>query len=134
MTSTPSTPAYFGVLLERRWAEGITKVRHLFAEIRHRGYTGSFSHLARFLAPWRSGEPSLQDAEQEEPAPVRVRMLDPMTGRVISPLTAAALCVKPRGQMTARQVANVDALKAASAELTAMRRRDRIRPAATALL
>jgi transposase len=122
MASTPSTPAYFGVLLERRWAEGITKVRHLFAEIRHRGYTGSFSHLARFLAPWRSGEPSLRDAEQEEPAPVRVRMLDPMTGRVISPLTTAALCVKPRGQMTARQVANVDALKAASADFTAMRR------------
>ena len=45
-----------------------------------------------------------------------------MTGRVISPLTAAALCVKPRGQMTARQVANVDALKAASAEFTTMRR------------
>ena len=45
MTSTSSNPAYFGVLLERRWAEGITKVRHLFAEIRHRGYTGSFSHL-----------------------------------------------------------------------------------------
>ena len=122
MASTPSTPAYFGVLLERRWAEGITKVRHLFAEIRHRGYTGSFSHLARFLAPWRSGEPPLQGAEQEEPAPVRVRTLDPMTGRVISPLTAAALCVKPRGQMTARQVANVDALKAASADFTAMRR------------
>src|SRR3984885_12757328 len=53
MASTPSTPAYFGVLLGRRWAEGITKIRHLFAEIRHRGYTGSFSHLARFLAPWR---------------------------------------------------------------------------------
>jgi len=50
-----------------------------------------------------------------------VRTLDPMTGRAISPLTAAALCVKPRGQMTARQVANVDALKAASAEFTAMR-------------
>jgi hypothetical protein len=33
MASTPSNPAYFGVLLERRWAEGITKVRHLFAEI-----------------------------------------------------------------------------------------------------
>ena len=122
MTSTPSTPAYFGVLLERRWVEGITKVRHLFAEIRHRGYTGSFSHLARFLAPWRSGKPSLDGDEQEEPAPVRVRTLDPMTGRVISPLTAAALCVKPRGQMTVRQVANIDALKAASAEFTAMRR------------
>ena len=122
MASTPSTPAYFGVLLERRWAEGITKVRHLFAEIRHRGYTGSFSHLARFLAPWRSGEPSLEGDEQEEPAPVRLRTLDPMTGRVISPLTAAALCVKPRGQMTVRQIANVDALKVASAEFTAMRR------------
>ena len=96
MASTPSTPAYFGVLLERRWAEGITKVRHLFAEIRHRGYTGSFSHLARFLAPWRSGEPSLEGDEQEEPAPVRVRTLDPMTGRVISPLTAAALHQIPR--------------------------------------
>ena len=120
--STSSTPAHFGVLLERRWAEGITKVRHLFAEIRHHGYTGSFSHLARFLAPWRNGEPSLEGDEQEEPAPVHVRTLDPMTGRVISPLTAAALCVKPRGQMTVRQAANVDALKAASAEFTAMRR------------
>ena len=42
------------------------------------------------------GEPSLEGDELEEPAPVRVRTLDPMTGRVISPLTAAALCVKPR--------------------------------------
>jgi transposase len=122
MASTPSSPAYFGVLLERRWAEGITKVRHLFEEIRRRGYIGSFSHLARFLAPWRSGAPSLDDDEQEALAPVRVRTLDPMTGRAISPLTAAALCVKPRGQMTARQAANVDALKAGSAEFTTMRR------------
>ena len=110
------------MLLERRWAEGITKVRHLLDEIYRRGYTGSFTHLARFLSPWRNGDPSLKGVEQEEPAPVRVRMLDPMTGRVISPLTAAALCVKPRGQMTARQVLTVDALKAASPEFTAMRR------------
>jgi transposase len=54
--------------------------------------------------------------------PIRVRMLDPMTGRVISSLTAAALCVKPRGPMTARQVVTVDALKATSPEFTAMRR------------
>ena len=122
MASTPSNPAYFSVLLERRWAECITKVRHLLDEIRRRGYTGSFTHLPRFLSPWRNGDPSLKVPEQEEPAPVRVRMLDPMTGRVISPLTAAALCVKPRGQMTARQVVTVDALKAASPEFTAMRR------------
>jgi Transposase/Helix-turn-helix domain len=125
MASKPCTPAYFGALLARRWAEGITKVRRLFAEIRHHGYIGSYSHLARFLAPWRSCEPSFDGdeqlrAEQEEPAPVRMRTLDPMTGRAISPLTAAALCVKPRG-LTARRVANIDALKAASAEFTAMR-------------
>ena len=102
--------------------KAITKVRHLFEEIRRRGYTGSFSHLARFLAPWRSEAPSLDDDEQEALAPVRVRTLDAMTGRAISPLTAAALCVKPRGQMTARQAASVDALKAGSAEFTTMRR------------
>ena len=42
--------------------------------------------VTRFLAPWRSGEPSFDGdeqvrAKQEEPAPVRVRTLDPMTGR-----------------------------------------------------
>jgi hypothetical protein len=122
MESKPCTPAYFGALLARLWAEGITKVRHLLAEIRNRGYTGSFSHLARFLAPWRRRRPPPDAAEQEELAPVLVRTIDPMTGRVISPLTAAALCVKPRGQMTARQITNLDALKSASTEFGAMRR------------
>jgi hypothetical protein len=114
------TPAYFGAFLARRWAEGTTKVRHLISDIRHRGYTGSFSHLARFLAPWRSGSSPSGEAgerpssDEEAPAPPHVRTLDPTTGRQISPLTAAALCVKPRGQMTDRQKLNVDALKAAS--------------------
>jgi hypothetical protein len=44
-----------------------------------------------------------------------------MTGRRISPLVAAALCIKPRRQMTARQIVNVDSLKAASAEFATMR-------------
>jgi hypothetical protein len=120
------TPAYFGAFLARSWAEGTTKVRHLFSDIRHRGYTGSYSHLARFLAPWRGSSSSeeagnLAASDQEAPAAPRVRTLDPMTGRQISPLTAAALCVKPRGQMTARQIVNVDVLKAASPEFTMMR-------------
>jgi len=121
-----STPAYFEAFLARRWADGSTKVRHLFSDIRHRGYTGSFSHLARFLAPWRTK--TLGDAEkarfspdEEALAAPRVKTLDPMTGRQISPLTAPALCVKPRGQMTDRQIVNVDALKAASADFTTMR-------------
>ncbi len=44
-----------------------------------------------------------------------------MTGCRTSPLVPAVLCVKPRRQMTARQIANVDALKTASAEFTTMR-------------
>jgi hypothetical protein len=127
MAPKACTPEYYGALLARCWAKGITKVRFLFAEIRKHGYTGSYSHLARFLAPWRStrppadglvGQPPL---EHEAPAPPRMPTLDPMTGRQISPLAAAALCVKPRGQMTPRQIVNVDALKAASGEFTTMR-------------
>ena len=47
--------------------------------------------------------------------------VDPTTGRKISPPTAAALCVKPRGQMTPQQIASIDALKIESAEFTTMR-------------
>jgi hypothetical protein len=62
MAPKPCTPAYFGAFLARSWAEGTTKVRHLFSDIRHRGYTGSYSHLARFVAPWRNNGPS-QDGD-----------------------------------------------------------------------
>jgi hypothetical protein len=53
MTPKPSTPAYYDAYLARRWAEGVTAVKALLAEINQRGYIGSHSHLARFLAPWR---------------------------------------------------------------------------------
>ncbi|MGO9421240.1 MAG: hypothetical protein ACLP25_18510, partial [Roseiarcus sp.] len=45
----------------------------------------------------------------------------PAAGRRISSLTAAALCVKSRGEMTPRQIVNVDLLKAASVEFATMR-------------
>jgi hypothetical protein len=44
-----------------------------------------------------------------------------MTGRRISPLTAAALCVKSRGEMKPHQIVNVDVRKAASGEFATMR-------------
>jgi hypothetical protein len=53
MPKTQSTPTYHKAFLLRRWAEGMTNGRRLFAEILQRGYTGSYSHLARLLAPWR---------------------------------------------------------------------------------
>jgi hypothetical protein len=126
MAPKPCTPAYFGAFLARSWAEGTTKVRHLFSDIRHRGYTGSFSHLARFVAPWRTNGPSQDEtdglvADEEAPAPLPLHVIDPMSGRRISPLVAAALCIKPRRQMTTWQIANVDALKAASPDFTTTR-------------
>ena len=82
MAPKTCTPAYFEAFLARSWAEGTTKVRHLFSDIRHRGYTGSYSQLAGFVAAWRgnspcgnSGEPSSLD--QEAHAPPVMRTLDP---------------------------------------------------------
>ena len=50
------------------------------------------------------------------------RAVDPATGWTISPIVAASRCIKPRGLLTPRQAAKVDALKNASADFTAMRR------------
>jgi transposase len=129
MAPKPSTPAYYGAYLARRWAEGVTTVKGLLVEINRRGYTGSHSHLARFLAPWRKAMPvvtmtpanSSSLPETEVAIPPRMAALDPMTGRRISSLTAAALCVKPRGAMTLRQIVNVDLLKVTSEEFKTMR-------------
>ena len=129
MAPKPCTPAYYGTYLEGRWAEGVTAVKVLLAEITQRGYTGSHSHLARFLAPWRMAIPAITIMPANSSSPPKVEAairsgiatLDPMTGRRISSLTAAALCVKPRGEMTSRQIVNVDLLKAASVEFSTMR-------------
>ena len=44
-----------------------------------------------------------------------------MTGHLVSPIVAAALCVKPRGLLTDAQAAKVDAFKAISPEFATMR-------------
>lgn len=46
---------------------------------------------------------------------------EPGTGRTISPLVAARLCVQPRAVLTAHQVARIDTLKTASPEFAVMR-------------
>lgn len=134
MSPKPSTPAYFEVFLSHRFTEGTKSVRLLFGEIKQQGYTGSYSHLARFIARWNdAGRPldvvaeaalwpastvlAAPGCDARFPAP----RTDPMTGRHVSPLTAAALCVKPRGQMTIRQKSIVDSMKAGSQEFTMMR-------------
>jgi transposase len=93
--------------------------RRLFQEIKARGYTGSFSNLERLLAKWRN--PKRKAARPALPAP-RAPSIDPVTGRLISPIVAAALCVKPRGTLTSAQAAKVDALKSEWSGFAAMRR------------
>ena len=54
----PCSPIHFLDYLSRRWAEGCIRGRELLREIKLRGYTGSFSHLERLLAKWRSARGS----------------------------------------------------------------------------
>ena len=93
--------------------------RRLFQEIKARGYTGSFSNLERLLAKWRN--PDRKRVKTASPVS-KPPPLDPTTGRSISPIVAAALCIKPRGLLTANQAAKVDAMKKDWPEFAAMRR------------
>ena len=114
-----TSPRCFEEYLSRRWSEGCVRGRRLFQEIKARGYTGSFSNLERLLAKWRN--PKRKMARPAPPAP-RAPSIDPATGRLISPIVAAALCVKPRGTLTSAQAAKVDALKSEWPDFAAMRR------------
>jgi hypothetical protein len=99
----------------RRDRREVVEVREM---IRDLGYTGSLSHLGRLLTVWRrDGRPVAVEAVTAA-APL---LTDPSTGRLVSPIVAAALCVKPRGLLTAAQAARVDAFKAASPAFAAMR-------------
>ncbi len=93
--------------------------RRLFQEVKARGYTGSFSNLERLLAKWRNPKRKMP---RPAPPPPRKPAVDWTTGRLISPIVAAALCVKPHGLLTSAQVATVDVLKSEWPEFAAMRR------------
>jgi hypothetical protein len=90
----PCSPNAFLDYLSRRWAEGCVHGRELFLSIKLRGYTGSFSHLERLLAKWRTKGTK---AATRLPTPKLViesmitpsaRAVDPATGRLISPIVA----------------------------------------------
>ena len=93
LTLKPSSPLYFQHFLARRWAEGDKVGRRLFHDIRHRGYTGSRSHLERLLSEWRRAERPATSRPRESTR--EGRAIDPATGWQISPVVAAALCMKP---------------------------------------
>ncbi|AWM29290.1 transposase [Sinorhizobium fredii] len=123
----PTSPLYFEAFLAQCWKDGNRCGRHLFHDIKQRGYTGSFLNLERLLASWRRAEKSVRDSAS--PAPIipdqpgrdAVPIRDPETGHVISPVVAAALCMKPRSMLTITQARKVDALKQGSPEFALMR-------------
>ncbi|MFK7881821.1 ISL3 family transposase, partial [Roseobacter sp.] len=76
---TPSSPRYFEAFLADCWRDGNRLGRHLFHDVKNRGYTGSRSHLERFLGVWRAAEkmgPDHPHPEDVVPQPVR----DPTNG------------------------------------------------------
>ncbi len=92
---------------------------HLLVEIKRLRYTGCYTHLARFIAAWRhwmESEGSSRPEMLPRPLP-RV----PAASRLLSPLTAAALCIRQRPQRTVRKAGVVDTLKTSSSEFTSMR-------------
>jgi hypothetical protein len=110
MEPNPRTPAFYKDYLAKRWAEGCQHGQTLMEEIQELGYTGCFSYLARFLAPWRKmittpvATTATADVAPLVPAPQSLC-------RQISPQVAAALLGKLRPQMTAEQENTVDVLK-----------------------
>ena len=55
-TLTPTSPWYFEEFLARCWKDGNRCGRHLFHDVKRRGYTGSFSNLERLLGAWRRAD------------------------------------------------------------------------------
>jgi transposase len=137
-TPTPTSAKYFRDYILSRSSNGCTRGRQLFEEVRSRGYLGSYSNMQRVLARWgltKRGAPSSSSVLAPNPAkteptttgdvlaeaPATPRAIDPATGWLISPIVAAALCIKPRGQLTPAQAAKVAALKDASPDFVTMR-------------
>jgi len=88
----------------------VTKIQWLFDEAKKLGYKGSFGHMARYVAQVRSlaranGSPA--PAERT----IQSLPLDPASGSRISPVVAAAICMKPRPLLTERQIGMLAVLK-----------------------
>jgi transposase len=118
-TLTPSSPHYFQDFLLHQWEAGNRLGRRLFHDLKHRGYTGSLSHLHRLLNKWRHS--NREEEATAKPPSEENREIDPATGWQISPVVAAALCMKPSKMLTLPQAVKVTALKEASPSFVMMR-------------
>jgi transposase len=101
----------------------------LLEEIRAMGDRSSRASFYRLLAMWkhrdRSADQSSSAASDQgsQELPVSApEPIDPETGHLISPIAAAALCIKPKGMLSRRQAVKIAVLKAASDDFITMRR------------
>ena len=114
-----TSPWYFEDFLSQRWKDGIrTRRRPVASDPRAwlRGEPDAFATAAGRVAQVekQANGPAVEHQILE---PVR----DPETGHAISPVIAAALCIKPRGKLSSDQARKVDALKAGSPDFATMR-------------
>jgi hypothetical protein len=63
----------------------------LFTEIQSLGFTGCYTHLARFIASWQRGDRGASQQITQTPSGLLAR--DPATGRQISLQTVSILCI-----------------------------------------
>lgn len=119
----PTSPWYLETFLAQCWEGGNRCGRHLFHDVKQRGYTGSFANLEHLLGAWRQDE---RERTGHIPFPALNLKLEPVrdpdNDHAISPVVAAALCIKPRGLLTDRQARKVDALKQGPGAFAKMRR------------
>lgn len=89
-----TSPWCFEEFLKQCWKDGTRTGSALFQMIRDRGYEGRLPHLQRLPAGWRRAERQVPHGARTAPTLEPVR--DPETGRAMSPVIAAAFCIKPR--------------------------------------
>ena len=104
-TSRPGMAEDFREELWRRWEHGQQEGKQLFAEIRQRGYIGSYASLMRFLSPWREARRAADKASQQR------ETIHFGAVRHISPRVAVALLSQPKPQLNGKQSEIVEILK-----------------------
>ncbi|WP_408858643.1 ISL3 family transposase [Acidiphilium sp. PA] len=110
MAPTRRSPAYYEGYLSRRSAERCTVVRRLLTEIKQLRFTGCYTHLARFVSPWRRRDRESKEVRATS-TPSGLLAQDPVTGRQISPQMAAmrGFAMRFRGILRSRDGGKLDA-------------------------
>jgi transposase len=104
-TPRPGMAEDFREELWQQWKQGHREGKKLYAEIRGRGYVGSYASLMRFLAPWREEQGAAGTASRA------VEPIHPGALRHISPRAAVALMSKPKPELNGKQREMVEILR-----------------------